>query len=709
MEQLTQQLKSGKMEILEVPFPVLGKGQVMVRNHFSVISAGTEGKTVSDARKGYIAKAKSRQKEVRIVIEMIKSEGLKKTYDVVMNKLEAPSPLGYSCAGEVIAVGEDINDLKTGDKVACGGGGAYHADVVAINRNLCVKLPADMDLGQAAFATIAAIAIQGIRQADLRFGENCTVIGLGLIGLITIEVLIASGIKAIGVDVSEAQVKKAKEIGADLALCRNNEGIAQTITDFTTGYGTDAVIITAGTSSLDPVEFAGEICRRKGKVVIVGAVPTGFSRPNYYRKELDLRMSSSYGPGRYDPVYEEKGIDYPIGYVRFTENRNMQTYIEMLAAGKLNISSLITHTFDLHEAPEAYDLILNRKEQLIGVLLKYDATKDIKTEIRLKDNPVKGKNATNVGFIGAGNFAQNAVLPRIKDKVKFIGIVTAEGNMSRYVAEKYSFDYCAETPEKLIQDDNIGTVFVLTRHDTHAEYAVKALNAGKNVIVEKPLAMNFEELESVKEAYQKSGKGLMLGFNRRFSPLTQQMMSRLEPQQKKSINIRVNAGVVPPDHWVHDPKVGGGRIIGEVCHFIDLAYYIAGSKAKNIHALSLGSNPALKDTVSINIEFENGSIANISYYSNGNKNVPKERIEVFSNGAVYLIDDFKTMELFSESGIKKIKLKAQDKGHSASFEKTIEALKTASAFPISFEEIYHSSLLTLESIRSITEKRTVQI
>jgi predicted dehydrogenase/threonine dehydrogenase-like Zn-dependent dehydrogenase len=709
MQQLTQQLKSGKMEILDVPFPALNKGQILVRNHFSVISAGTEGKTVTDARKGYIAKARSRQKEVKQVIGMIKTEGLKKTYDVVMNKLEAPSPLGYSSAGEVIAVGDDITDFKVGDKVACGGGGAYHADVVAVNRNLCVKLPANTDLSQAAFATIASIAIQGIRQADLRFGENCTVIGLGLIGLITIEVLKASGIKAIGVDVSEAQVEKAKEIGADLVLNRNHNGIAQTILDFTNGNGTDAVIITAGTSSLDPVEFAGEICRRKGKVVIVGAVPTGFSRPNYYKKELDLRMSSSYGPGRYDPVYEEKGIDYPIGYVRFTENRNMQTYIDLLAAGKLNIKKLITHTFNLHDSPDAYDLILNRKEQLIGVLIRYDATKEVQNSVLLKNNAATAQNATNVGFIGAGNFAQNAVLPRIKDKVNFIGIATGEGNMSRYVAEKYAFNYCVDTPEKLIQDDSIGTVFVLTRHDTHAEYVVKSLKAGKNVYVEKPLAMNFEELEEVKTAYQNSGKGLMLGFNRRFSPLMQQMMSALDASQKKSINIRVNAGVVPPDHWVHDPKVGGGRIIGEVCHFIDLAYFIAGSKAKSIHAFALGANPTLNDTVSINIEFDNGSIANISYYSNGNKYVPKERIEVFSNGAVYSIDDFKTMETFSEKGVKKTKLKAQDKGHSASFDKTIQSLKNGDAFPIAFEEIFHSTLLTLQSIKSIKEKRTIWI
>lgn len=708
MKQLTQQLKSGKMEILEVPFPVLGDGQILVRNHYSVISAGTEGKTVSDARKGYIAKAKSRQKEVKMVIDMIKSEGLKKTYDLVMNKLEAPSPLGYSCAGEVLAIGKDVSGINVGDFVACGGSGAYHADIVAVNRNLCVKVPKEVDLKYAAFTTIAAIAIQGIRQADLRFGENCTVVGLGLIGLLTVQILKAAGIKAIGVDIDEVQVEKAKKVGADLALKRDQEGIVHTINDFTNGHGTDAVIITAGTSSLDPVEFAGEISRKKGKVVIVGAVPTGFSRVNYYKKELDLRMSSSYGPGRYDANYEEKGIDYPIGYVRFTENRNMQSYIDLLSDKRIDIDKLITHTFALEESASAYDLILSRKEDLVGVLIKYDTERELDHTVTIKET-APNTNPLNIGFIGAGSFAQNAVLPRINGKCNFVGIVTAEGNMSRYIAEKYAFNYCAERADQIISDSSIGTVFILTRHNTHAEYSVKALEAGKNVVVEKPLAMSFEELQEVKLAYEKSGKGLMLGFNRRFSPLTHKLMSVFTKVQKKAINIRVNAGVVPPDHWVHDPKIGGGRIIGEVCHFIDLACFIAGSKAKKIQAFMLNSSPSLNDTVNVNIEFESGSIANIGYFSNGNKNVPKEKIEVFSNGTVCTIDDFKKMNIYSDKGGKSVKLKSQDKGHSKQFQLITESLSQEKNFPISFEDIYHSSLLTLEAIRSIKESRVIEI
>lgn len=709
MEQLTQQLKSGKMEILEVPFPVLNSGQVLVRNYYSVISPGTEGKTVSDARKGYIAKARSRQKEVKMVIDMIKSEGLLKTYDLVMNKLEAPASLGYSSAGEIIAVGSEISDLKAGDLVACGGSTAVHADVVAVSRNLCVKIPEGVDLRYAVFATIASIAIQGIRQADLRIGENCTVIGLGIIGQITIQVLKAAGIKTVGIDTNPAQVEKSRESGVNLALSRSQEGVIQTVTDFTGGYGTDAVIITAATSSTDPVDLAGELCRKKGKVVIVGAVPTGFSRAHYYRKELDLRMSSSYGPGRYDQNYEDKGNDYPIGYVRFTENRNMQTFIDLLESRSLNIEALISHVFPLADAPVAYDMIMDKKEHYSGILIEYDPGKKPARELILTDGHNLVNISRNVGFIGAGNFAQNHVLPRLKDKCNFIGIVTAEGNISQYIATKYKFNYSSDTVDKLLSDEKIGTLMIMTRHDTHSKYVCQALEAGKNVVVEKPLAMSFNELEMVSKSYYKSGKALMLGFNRRFAPLTIKLMSLFTGEQKKAINIRVNAGVLPADHWVHDPATGGGRIIGEVCHFIDLAYFIAGSSVKKVHSSVLGVNPQLMDSVSINLEFENGSIASIGYYSNGNKNVSKERIEVFCNGTVCLIDDFRTMEIINVKGSRKIRQSGQDKGHSREFELVADALNSGGDFPVSFEEIYHSTFVTLEAVRSIRENRAIGI
>jgi len=708
MEQLTQQLKSGEMEILEVPFPLMGQDQILVHNHFSVISAGTEGKNVSDARKGYIAKARSRQKEVKMVIDSIRTEGIKKTYDVVMSKLEAPSPLGYSCAGEVIAVGSSIKDITVGDYVACGGAGAYHAEIVSVYRNLCVKVPSPVPLDQAAFSTIASIALQGIRQADLRIGENCVVIGLGLIGLLTVQLLNAAGIDAIGIDIDTTKVDIAKTLGFSKVYSRNMDGLIAAIYNDTSGYGTDAVIISAGTSSLDPVELAGELCRKKGKVVVVGAVPTGFSRANYYKKELDLRMSSSYGPGRYDPIYEEKGIDYPIGYVRFTENRNMQTFIDLLATGKIDISGLISHRFSLSDAKQAYDLILNKEKVTIGIVLEYNQNLTPVKDVMIKPQ-IQNSQPLGISFIGAGNFAQNAVLPRIKDKCSFQGICTTDGNMSRYVAEKYGFAYCVDDPAKIFSDKTTGTVFILTRHNTHAQYAVEALKAGKNVIVEKPLAMNMEELRSVKESHDKSAARLMLGFNRRFSPLTRNLVKMLPQDLPRSINIRINAGVVPPEHWVHDPDIGGGRIIGEACHFIDLATHLAGSRVALVNAFSMKQAPNLGDTVTINLSFENGSIASICYFSNGNKNVPKERIEVFCGTAYYVVDDFKLMHAISDKSEQKYKLKTQDKGHTKQFELIIDALKDDKDFPISFDEIYHSSLVTLLSLESILGSRTIRV
>lgn len=707
MKQLTQELKSGKMEILEVPFPILDKNGILVRNYYSVISAGTESKTVTDARKGYIAKARSRQKEVKMVINSIKTEGFKKTYDVVMNKLNAPASLGYSCAGEVIAVGENINDIKVGDYVACGGGGAVHADVVAVTRNLCVKVNKGIDLRHAALTTIASIAIQGIRQADLRFGENAVVIGLGLIGQLTVQILKASGIKAIGVDIDDEQVKASKENGAYLAFNRNQNGIVESIEQATYGYGADAVIITAGTSSIDPVEFAGQVARKKGKVVIVGAVPTGFSRPNYYKKELDLRMSSSYGPGRYDNDYELKGRDYPIGYVRFTENRNMQTFLDFLEQGALKIDQLISHEFDLIEAKEAYQMILDKSERFTGILLKYDTDKELKKMVRYSDK-IYHSTDVNVGFIGAGNFAQNAILPRIDGKCNFIGISTMRGNMSNYIGKKYKFSYSTDNPVQIIDDNDINTVFILTRHNLHADYVAKALKANKAVFVEKPLAMNEDELEKVHDAYIQNNGRLMLGFNRRFSPLIQRMKQKMFPNQMKAINIRVNAGIVPSEHWVHDQDFGGGRIIGEACHFIDLAMYIAGSPIISVSANATNDANDLMDTVVINLKFENGSIACVNYFSNGNKNVPKEKIEVFCDGTIYEINDFKKLTVHGNKTAV-FKLRGQDKGHTDELKAFITSVKEGSDMPISFDDIYLSTMVTIKVIESIKTNRTINI
>lgn len=707
MKQLTQELKSGKMEIMEVPFPALNKGSVLVRNHYSVISAGTEGKTVTDARKGYLAKAQSRQKEVKQVVDMVKTNGLRPTYKLVMNKLEAPSALGYSTAGEVIAVAEDVTEFKVGDRVACGGVSASHADVVSVPKNLCVKVPQNVDLKHAAFTTIASIAVQGIRQADLRMGENCLIIGMGLIGQMTSKILSASGIRPIGVDVSDAQVEQSKAVGIQDVYNRNTPGIEDLIMKFSNGNGVDSVIITAGTSSLDPVELAGAVARKKAKVVIVGAVPTGFNRVNYYKKELDLRMSMSYGPGRQDPTYEDKGIDYPIGYVRWTENRNMQSYLELIASGKLDISGLISHTFKLEEAPEAYNMILSRSEAFNGVVIQYEeGVPSSRLELASKSFPA---SEPNVGMIGAGNFAQGTLLPNMKDHCNFVGVATGRGNLSKYVGEKYKFNYCAESASEIIADRNVNTVVITTRHDSHAEYVIKGIEAGKHVFVEKPLAMNEEELESIREAYNNTAKEnpvqVMVGFNRRFAPPVQEVKKLFVDEQPKSIMMRINAGVVPPDHWVNDPKVGGGRIIGEGCHFIDLAMYLAGDKITAVSASAMQDANGLNNTVVANLEFANGSVASVSYFSNGSKSVAKEYIEVFCGQTVAIIDDFRSLKVSgAKNSTKKFK---QDKGHAEELQQFFGAIRSGKPQPISFEDCYVSSLATLKVLESIRENRKI--
>jgi len=710
MKQLTQQLKSGKMEILEVPTSPIDKGKILVRNHYSVISAGTEGKIVSDARKGYVAKAKSRQKEVKQVVDLAMKQGVKDTYKMVMNKLEAPSPLGYSCAGEVIAIGNDVTDYKIGDLVACGGASANHAEVVSVPKNLCVKVPNDVKIKHAAFSTIAAIALQGIRQADLRLGDNCVIIGLGIIGQLTIQMLNAAGVKTIGIDIDSSAVELARRSGADLAFNRSQEEIESSVKDLTQGYGTDAVIITAGTSSLDPVEFAGVLCRKKGKVVIVGAVPTGFSRGNYYKKELDLRMSSSYGPGRYDPQYEEKGIDYPYGYVRWTENRNMQAHIDLLQSNKINMDILISHEFELKNAPDAYNMITEKSEPFTGIVLKYDIKSKIENSVIIKDTTYKS-DEVNIGFIGAGSFAQNMLLPNVHKIANMVGVATAKSTEARNVADKYGFNFATGDAEEIINNEEINTVFIVTPHNLHAEYVLKCLKAGKNVFVEKPLALKEEELEEIKKYYTSiqasTAPRLMVGFNRRFSPFIQTIKSKFSDDIPKAINLRINAGFVPAESWVQDPEIGGGRIIGEVCHFVDLCMYIAASDISTISANVMNASPQLMDTLVVNVCFKNGSVASISYFSNGNTSLPKEYLEIFYANQVAIIEDFKIMNKYGTKS-ERYKLSKQDKGHRKEVEEFIDSIRKGLPTPISFQDLYLSSLAPFKIIESIQKETVIQ-
>jgi polar amino acid transport system substrate-binding protein len=604
----------------------------------------------------------------------------------------------------VVEVGEGVTEFEIGDKVACAGAGyANHAEIVSVPVNLCVKLENDANLKDAAYNTLGAISMQGVRQADLRLGESCVVIGLGLLGQLAALILKASGVTVIGIDVSEAAVNQAVENKVvDLGLTRNAAGVEEQILNATKGHGADAVIIAAATSSLDPINFAGAIARKKGKVVVLGAVPTGFDRdPYWYRKELELKMACSYGPGRYDLNYEEKGIDYPLPYVRWTEKRNMEAFQSLMATKRIDIGYLTTHEFEFDNAKDAFDLVVSKSEPFTGIALKYDTSKDIsKTKIATSDTTKLGK--VNISFIGAGSYAQGNLLPNIPESTEVgrVGVLTNTGTTSKRVAEKFKFQFCA-TEETDVLDDKTNTVFVATRHDSHGPYVLKSLQANKNVFVEKPLCLLETELEQIIEAQAANKKSVMVGFNRRFSPLTKKLKKAVGNNPMTMI-YRINAGAIPKDTWIQDAEIGGGRILGEACHFIDYLTYLNGSLPTKITASALPDANQLNDTLNILIQFENGSSGVIGYYANGSKAMTKEYVEVFSAGMSATLSDFKELKIYGKGKPKKKKLLNQNKGQKEMVEAFVDGLLKDGLAPIPFEEIVavtKASFKVLESIK----------
>ena len=710
MRQLTTKLKSGNIKIVETPFPIVQSGQILVKNHYSLVSAGTESSTITSARKGYLGKAKERPQQFKQTMEILRNQGPVQTYRTVMKKLDSYSPLGNSCAGEVIELGSGVSTFKIGDLVACGGFEASHAEVVAVPKNLCVKLKPDSDLKLAAYNTIGAIALQGIRVSELRLGETCAVIGLGLIGQLTSSLLRASGIQIIGIDIDQNKVDIAKRSCVDLALNRRDYGIEERISAFTEGFGCDAVIITAASDSLDPINFAGAILRKRGIIVVVGDIPTGFNRePHFYKKELQVRMSCSYGPGRYDPVYEEKGRDYSPAYVRWTENRNMQAFQELIYNKKIDVSYLTTHTFKLKEAPSAYDMILAKSEPYLGILIEYDVSKKNGFESRKISikRPVSAGQPSIVciGFIGAGSYAQSFLLPNIPktNSISLKGVATTKGASSRSVAERFGFKFCTTNSKDVFANTDINTVFIATRHDTHAHFTIEAIKNGKNVFVEKPLCLNIEELENIRKYYERSDpnkKLLMVGYNRRFSVLTQMIKNKFAASPMAMI-YRINAGVVAVDSWIQDIKVGGGRIIGEICHFIDFLTYINGSSPESVYAISMKDPNSLNDTLSVSLSYQNGSIATILYCANGNNRLPKEYVEVYANGCTAILDDFKVLKIYANNKKQVKKLLTQDKGQKNEIKQFLNAVLNGESELIPFHEIYSTSLATFKIIESI--------
>ena len=755
MKQLTQKLKTGQMQIIDMPIPNPQPGMVLVTNLYSVISAGTESGKVKAARKGYFGKALEKPQQVKQVLDTLKTQGPLQTYRGVMKKLDAWSPLGYTCVGEIVDIGLDVHDLTVGDYVACGGETASHAEVVAVPKNLCVKLPfqgqaggrrqelgvrrqesgvssqksevRSLDAGvfdeylkQAAYNTLGAIALQGIRQADLRMGETCAVIGLGLLGQLTAIMLEASGVIPIGVDVNPAMVDFARVHGLAHAFLRQDPGIEAKIRECTGGMGCDAVIITAGSVSVDPINFAGAIARKRGTVVVVGAVPTGFDRdPHFYKKELTVRMSCSYGPGRYDPEYEEKGRDYPAGYVRWTENRNMQAFQELIYRKKINIGHLTTHVFKLKEAPAAYDLILEKTEPYVGILIEYERGKELNKERVVTGTARTSGRAVSsvaIGFIGAGSYAQSHLLPHLPSEgaTSRKGVMTASPASARSVAERFGFAFCTAREEDIINNPEINTVFIATRHDSHAQYMIKALKAGKNAFVEKPLCIREDELEEIRRTWEEACAGdgpqplLMVGFNRRFSPLTGIIREKLA-MPPLSMIYRVNAGFIPADSWAKDREVGGGRIVGEVCHFVDYLTFINGSLPVSVYAAAMPDAQNSSDTLAITLKYGNGSVGSIQYFANGSKGLAKEYIEIYGYGVTAVMHDFKKIVVYGRGRPFKKTLLTQDKGQKAEVKAFLDAVRKGGASPIPIAEIFSATDVTFKILESLRTGRVIAL
>lgn len=700
MKQLIQNFKSGEMYVDEIPVPGLSTGMVLVENEFSLISPGTERGTVKVAQAGLIGKAKERPDLVAQVISNIKKEGLAATLNKVRTKLDSLKALGYSSSGKVLASMDKNGLFKPGDRVACAGQDyASHASVVSVPQNLLAKIPDNVSYEEAAFSTVGSIAVQGIRQAEPALGEKIAVIGLGLIGQITCQLLKANGCLVMGIDLSPRLVELAKDSAGVQSMLRNDASLGTACLNFTNGYGFDKVIITAAASSNDPVELASSISRKKGRIVIVGAVNMDLQRePYFYRKELELRMSCSYGPGRYDPVYEESGNDYPYAYVRWTEQRNMEAFLDLLSMKAINLKPLITHTFDIDEALKAYDIVLGKNNEFsAGILLKYsNKTGQEKTVFRVNSNPVYN---INVGFIGAGSFAQSYLIPGVKTaRASLDSVVTTRGITSKNVADKFGFNFCSTEPMDILENKSINTVFIATPHSSHASLVVRALNAGKNVYVEKPLALKIDQLNAVIEAKKSSGLPVMVGFNRRFAPVSERIKKEFsEIGEPLIVNIRVNAGLIPKGHWIQDPETGGGRIIGEVCHFIDLMQYFTGSEPVSVFAESINTGNSVltaSDNFSAVIKFSNGSVGNLVYLANGDSALPKEHIEVSGGGISAVINDFRDGIIY-RSG-KMTRIKSSGKGHREEIQKYIDALRTGNEAPLSFRSVCLTTLATFK-------------
>jgi predicted dehydrogenase/threonine dehydrogenase-like Zn-dependent dehydrogenase len=701
MKQVIQNFRSGELKVDEVPETICQSGGILVSNAASLISAGTEKMVIDLANKSLVGKARERPDLVRQVINKLRRDGLMSTILTVKARLETPLALGYSCAGTVREVGQGAEEFIVGDRVACAGMNyASHAETVFIPKNLAVHIPEGVTFDEAAFVTLGAIALQGVRTAEVKLGDSVAVIGLGIIGQLTVQILKAAGCRAIGIDLDSARIELARALAAD-ATVRRDDDVEGAVAQLTGGFGVDAVIMTAAAETNDPIELAGSLARDRAIVSVVGAAPLEVPRKIYYEKELQLRLSRSYGPGRYDAQYEERGIDYPIGYVRWTERRNMQEFLRLVSTKAVKLDPLITHRFPIARAESAYEMIAGKNnEAYLGILLKYDEDRGHAAgskRITLKSR--RDAAEIKLGLIGAGNFARSALLPRLSraESVSLIALATATGRNAKASGEKYGFRFCTTDYRELLAHDEINTVFIATRHDTHAKMAAEAVRAGKTVYLEKPLAICEEDLNEVAEAVEQSNGRVMVGFNRRFSSLSIELKRFFAGVGPLAVTYRINAGAIPKESWIQGEE-GGGRILGEVCHFVDYIQFL--SDAVPVEVFAYQSSTGM-DTLSIVIKLSDGSIGNINYFATGDKSYPKERIEVYGGNRIGVLDDFRALEMWRDGKRRGRKRMAQDKGFDRELSAFLQAVSTGGEMPISWRSQVLTTLTTLRIVDAL--------
>ncbi|MBI5320785.1 bi-domain-containing oxidoreductase [Bradyrhizobium sp.] len=715
MKIVVQNFKTGVLSVADVPAPRAGAGQVLVRAHSSLISSGTDRAIIGLGKKGYLGKALDRPDLARKVINRARTEGLWPTYKVVKNLIAEPIPLGYSLVGTAVEVGRDVGDISVGDRVACAGlGYANHAELVAVPQNLCVRVPNTVSDEQASYVTLGAIALHGLRQADQQIGATVLVVGLGLVGQLTLQLCVAAGLRVVGLDLDPRKLDMARAAGATVAMVPSDSGLAARIADVTGGFGVDAVLLTVGSRDSGAVfEDVAKLCRDRARVVVVGDVKMDIARRTYFEKELEILQSRSYGPGRYDPAYEAKGQDYPIGYVRWTERRNLSSFVELIGDGRLDPARLTTHRFPIAEAAEAYDLVTGKKQDFsVGIVLEYPTEAAPSASLVVSPSRQRISGQIGLGVIGAGTFAKGILLPALMDTKAFdmVGVATGKGISAKSVAERYGARIAHNDGAALLDDPSIQAVVIATRHDSHARYVIEALNRGKHVFVEKPLAISRHELSEVEAAARASSATLTVGFNRRFSRLVQAMATHFAGRSEPMAMLyRINAGRIPLKSelsWVHDPASGGGRIIGEACHFIDTMQSVSGSLPVAVqvaHVNPRRSDVAGDDIVTFTVTFADGSIGTVHYWSNGDASYPKERFEAFAQERMAILDNFRTLDLVAANRTERRRTLSVDKGFAAEASAFVAACRTGNpAIPL--EGLLATTEVTLavsEAIRGV--------